>query len=294
MPKKTLEEWTLIRADFESGEYTLKALGEKWSVSQPSITGHRAKEGWINPKTGKPYGTTAIQKKEMQTVPAGELSAELSKERVDEAIQELTASIVSPDDESPDEVAQLREELETAKAELAAFKPVPVEWPVDIDTAARMLAGEIDDMVERELIALNRDRIVNGLSAFTVEQMDKARPGWSGTIREQILKDTVADLTRHATNEGPDKQKIDMISPNGDRSQIPVELNIDGGKRPEKLRARGWRDVSPQSCHRWNCNGPLPAGDPWKGYHSELHYELFRRYHPSQRAGVTTSTEFSI
>jgi len=293
LPKKTPGEWVLIRADYESGEFTQKALAAKWDISQSSITTHRNKGGWMNPRTGEAWGPTPIQKAETEPVPDGEVAASMNKERVDAALDDIKTKIL--EDEAPDdELGRMAAELADVKAELAALKPVPVEWPIDLDSAARMAADEIDDRVQMELNNINDDRLRRGLPHWTVAQQDEQRPGWSESIRQGIYQDMVDNLTQWSAPDGGGKYKIDMKGPDGRVEQVPVETNIDGGKRPEKLRARGWRDVTPQSCHRWDCYGPILKGDPWNGFHSELHMRLFERFHPSQKAGVTTSGEFKI
>jgi len=293
LPKtqRTREEWEAIKADFYTGDFTLKALAAKYELSVPAITTHRVKYGWINPKTGEPYGATAKQKAATEPVPKGEVSAEMNKEQVDAALADIAASLVEPED---DELERTRRELEEVKAELAALKPVEVEWPFDFDTAAQMLAEELGDMVQMELNAVNMDRIRIGLPHYTVADMDRDRPGWSKTIRDGIIQATVDDLTVHATNAGKAMQKVDMIHvATGRKEQVPVELNIDGGRRPELLASRGWQYVNPQTCHRWDCYGPIPKGDPFEGYHNQLHWELFKTQHPSQQPGATTTGVFN-
>ena len=291
MPQKTPEEWVKIRADFESGDFTTKELVAKWDVKQPTIDSHAAKGQWMNGRTGKRRGMTAIQKAETEPVPKGEVSASMNKEKLDAALEDITAKLLAPEEES--DLERVQRELEEAKAELAQYKPVQVEWPVDFDTAAGMLASELGDRVQMELNAINDDRTKRGLPFFTVADMDEQRPGWSKSIRDQIIQDTVDDLTRWASNEGPSLHKVDMLRPDGvTKEQVPYGPNIDNGQRPAMLRARGWRDIDNQSCHRWNCYGPLPDGDPYDGFHSRLHKALFDWQYPETDKGVTTTGVF--
>ena len=288
--ERTPEEWAAIKADHDAGGFTMKALSEKHQISPSAITTHRAKHGWTNPKTGEPYGMSAKQKATLEPIPEGEQAGDPDLD-VNAKVAEITAAILAPEEES--ELEQVQRELEEAKAELANYKPVTVEWPVDCDTAAKMLASELNDMVQMSLNSINDDRIKRNLPFWTVEDMDKARPGWSQTIRETIIQDTVDDLTRWATNEGPSLHKIDMLRPDGvSKEQIPVGPNIDNGQRPQRLLGRGWRTLEPQSCRRWNCYGPLPKGDPYEGFHSQLHKALFDWQYPQPDRGVTTSAVF--
>ena len=292
MPKtqKTPEEWELVKADFDTGDFTMKALSEKHNLSPSAITTHRAKYGWINPKTGKPFTQSTKQKAASEPVPEGEVSATLNKEQVDTALEEIAAELLSPE---LTELELAHQELEEVKAELAALKPKTVEWPVDYDTAAKMLVSELEDRVQMELNALNQERLGRGLPFFTIAQMDEAQKGWSQGIRDQIIRDTVDDLTRHATNEGPSLHKIDMLRPDGiTKEQVPVGPNIDNGQRPQRLMKRGWSEIANQTCHRWNCYGPLPDGDPYEGFHSRLHRALFDWQFPEPDRGVTTTAVF--
>ena len=285
------EEWVQIKTDFDSGEYTLKELAEKWDVSTASITTTRSREGWINRATGEPYKMTARQKAAAEKIPKGEQAAELTQTEADQRLNEIAAQLTAPDDES--DLARVQRELEETKAELAAYKPVEVEWIVDYDTAAGMLSSELGDRVQMELQAINDTRLKRGLPYYTVEQMDADRPGWSASIREQIIQSTVDDLSRWSTDSGPSLHKIMMLRPDGKtKEQIPFGPNIDSGRRPDMLRARGWRDVSPQPCRRWNCYLMPPDGDPYEGFHSALHRALFDWQYPEVDSGVTTSSVF--
>ena len=289
MPKKTDAEWVLIRKDAESGDYTLKALAEKHGLSVPGISQHRAKHGWTNPKTGEPFGQTARQKASMQEVPKGERLADQNLD-VNAKVEEIKAAILAPE---PDELERTQRELEEAKAELAALKPAQVEWPVDFETAARMAESEMDDKIQMELNSINDERAKRMLPYYTIADKDKAEPGWSKKIHDKIVEDMVSDLTRHATNDGPSLHKIDMLRPDGvTKEQIPVGPNIDNGQRPQRLLARGWRQLEPQSCRRWNCYGTIPEGDPYQGFHSQVHRALFDWQYPTPDRGVTTSAVF--
>ncbi|RLC55767.1 MAG: hypothetical protein DRI30_06995, partial [Chloroflexi bacterium] len=286
MPKtqKTEEEWALVKADFDTGEYTMKALSAKHGLSPSAITTHRAKYGWINPTTGKPYGQSAVQKAAGEPIPAGEQSAKMNKEQVDEALADIAAELLAPE---VTELELAHAELAEVKAELEALKPKTVKWAVDYDTAAEMLVSELSDRIQMELNALNQERLKRGLPFFTIEQMDEAQEGWSQGIRDQIIRDTVDDLTKHATNEGPSLHKIDMLRPDGITiEQIPVGPAIDNGQRPQRMLARGWQEIANQSCHRWNCYGPLPDGNPYEGFHSRLHRALFDWQFPEPDRGV--------
>jgi len=270
----------------------MKALAAKHGLSPSAITTHRSKYGWINNKTGEPYGQSPIQKAASEPVPAGEQSASLNKEQVDAALADLAAELLAPDELTDLEIAH--RELEEVKAELAALKPTPVEWPVDYDTAARMLATELQDRIQMELNAINDERAKRMLPYYTIADKDQAEPGWSQGIRDKIIRDTVDDLTRWATNEGPSLQKVDMLRPDGvTKEQIPIGPNIDNGQRPQRLMGRGWTMIANQTCHRWDCYGPIPDGDPWTGYHSRLHRALFDWQHPEPDRGVTTSAVFT-
>ena len=287
MPQKTPEEWAQIKVDYEAGELTQKALAEKWDISQAAITTHRNKEGWINPRTGKAWAPTPKQKAETETVPDGEAAAQLNKDQIDAALADIKASI-----EEPDEVAALKAQVAELQTRLKPFEPDDHSWPFTADAAARILADDLNDMVQMELNNLNSDRLKRGLPHFTVADMDRERPGWSDSIKDRIILETVEDLTAAATNSGPSIHKIDMKAPDGRVDQIPTDAGIDGGNRPAKLRARGWKFVKPQTCRRWNCYGEIPSGDPYEGFHSALHYELFQAQYPPTSKTMTTSETF--
>ncbi len=295
MPKKTPEEkWAPIQIDVESGDYTMKELAAKHGLSITAITQRRAMHGWMNPKTGEPYGITAKQKAVTEPVPKGEKLAELNKEQVDVALEEMKAQMLEEPDIPESEIERLQRELAETQAELAELKPVTVEWAFDFETAARMAASEMDDRIQMELNSINDERAKRMLPYYTIAEKDKASPGWSRKIHDQIVQDMVDDLTKHASNEGPSIQKIDMLRPDGiTKAQIPVGPAIDNGKRPERLLSRGWRQIANQTCHRWNCYGQLPEGDPYDGFHSRLHKALFDWQFPEPDRGVTTTGVFS-
>ncbi len=291
MPQKTPEQWLEIQSDYESGEFTQKALAAKWDVSQASITTHRNKKGWINPRTGEPHTPSVKEKRETQVVPEGEISAQMNKEQVDAALDDIKAGIEGVVD---DELERTQRELEEVKAELAALKPKIVERAVDFDSAAGMLAKDMRDRVQMELNTINDERAKRNLPYYTIEDKDAAQPGWSQEIRERIIQDTVDDLTKWASNDGPSLHKVDMLRPDGVTiEQIPIGPNMDNGTRPERLRARGWKDVANQSCPRWNCHQVPPKGNPYGKFHSAIHEALFNWQYPTPDQGVTTTAVFN-
>ncbi len=294
MPKKTPEEWNRIRVDAESGDYTMKQLAAKYEVSVSAMTQRRAKQGWTDPRTGESFAITPRQKAATEPVPAGEAPADLNKEQVDAALEEMKTQMLEEPDIPESEIERLQRENAEIRAELADLKPVTVEWAFDFETAARMAASEMDDRIQMELNSINDERAKRMLPYYTIADKDRATPGWSKTIHDQIVQDMVDALTRHASNEGPSIQKIDMLRPDGvTKAQIPVGPNIDNGKRPERLLSRGWRQIANQTCHRWNCYGQLPEGNPHDGFHSQLHKALFDWQFPEPDRGVTTTGVFS-
>ena len=188
------------------------------------------------------------------------------------------------------------------EAELAGLKPMKVEWPWTRENAARLLAYQLNDMIEDGLISLNRERAGRGLSPFSLEQMEKLQPGWYAFEKDRLLDEAVAALDKYANppkdQPYPARNKMVMLNPNGDRVQFALEPGIGnykggGAQDPYILRqkAKGFKEIEPQPCPRWDCWKPSLAA--YQGYCGPFHLELELMFQGQRTSGVTTSAEFS-
>ena len=273
MPVKTKAEWLEMRTEFEAGADGLsnKAFADKHGVILGTLNNHRKREGWA------PKGS-------------------ITPEQIDMADPAVDPAIAADLTESAS-LAEMAAELETLRAELAQLKPVEVDWIIDIDSAARILAGDIPNMIEDGLITFNRDRAKNNLAPFTMGQMEELQPGWGQLQRDRILQEAVNALSSEATKTGPSPKKIIMRDPQGNLKQILCEPginNYDPSKHEQYIlwhEERGFRRVTPQPCPRLDCWMPQKA--EFDTYCTQLHYRSELAFRGKVHTGVTTTTSFA-
>lgn len=279
-------DWEKIRREWETTDVSGAALARKYGLSQTAIQQHKKKEQWS--REGSPALPPAP---EAQPVPKGEAAAKMSERKVDEEIAKIAADLVA----EPEPVDPRDERIAELEKELAEFKPLDWEWPFTTEKAASLLSDRLHDMVEQELITLNRQRAANGLAPFTVAEMETREPGWFEKEKTKIITETVDALTRYATNDGPAKTKLAMLKPNGvNVMQIELAPGMDNGgeARVAKLKGRGWQELAPRVCWRWDCWGP--SKEAWNGHCSELHQELYAAFVGKAERGVTTTATFNV
>ncbi len=273
MPVKTKAEWLEIRTEFEAGAegLTNKAFAAKWGVKLGTFNNHRTNEGWA------PKGS-------------------ITPEQIDAEVPTVDPAIAADLTEAPTETAMMAE-LEQLRAELAQLKPVEVEWPIDVETAARIMKDDLPRQVEDNLVSFNRERAKNNLSPFTIEQMEEIQPGWAKMTRDRLLQEAVNALSEYATSEGPSPKKIIMLDPQGNRKQIVCEPginNYDASKHDEYIRwheAKGFRRITPQPCPRLDCW--MPQKVEYESYCTNLHYQLELAFKGKVHTGVTTTASFA-
>jgi hypothetical protein len=273
LPVKTKAEWLEIRTEFEAGADGLsnKAFAAKHGVILGTLNGHRQRENWA------PKGSITPEQIDM----------------VDPAVDPAIAADLT-ESESPSAMAA---ELEKLRAELAQLKPVEVDWIIDIDSAARIMAGDIPNLIEDGLITFNRDRAKNNLAPFTMDEMEALQPGWTQLQRDRILAEAVSALSSEATRTGPSPKKIIVKDPQGNLKQILCEPginNYDPSNHEQYIlwhEERGFRRVTPQPCPRLDCW--MPQKTEFDTYCTQLHYQLELAFRGKVHTGVTTTTSFA-
>jgi len=266
---KTPQEWLEIRTEFEAGASGLsnKAFADKYGLVLGTLNSHRTKEGWA------PKGS-------------------ITPEQIDSEVSTIAADMGEAASQ-----AAMEAELIRLREELAQLKPVEVEYPVDLETAARILATDLPTQVEDMLVSFNRDRAKNHLAPFTIDQMEAIEPGWAQKQRDRLLQEAVNQLTEYATSTGPSPRKIVMLDKSGNLKQIVCEPginNYDPSKHDEYIRwheARGFRRVTPQPCPRLDC---WAMQKPEFDHHCTLlHQQLEVAFRGKVHTGVTTTASFA-
>ncbi len=273
MPVKTKAEWLEIRTEFEAGAEGLSnaAFAAKHGIKLGTLNNHRTKEQWA---------------------PKGSITPEQIDAEVPTVDPAIAADLTEANSQS-----EMMAELETLRAELAQLKPVEVEWPIDVEAAARIMADDLAGQVEDRLVSFNRERAKNSLSPFTIAQMEEIEPGWAKKQRTQLLQEAVNELSESATKEGPSPKKIVMLDPQGNRKQIVCEPginNYDASKHDEYIRwheAKGFRRITPQPCPRLDCW--MPQKVEYESYCTNLHYQLELAFRGKVHTGVTTTASFA-
>lgn len=281
MPRLTERQWEDIRAAWEAGE-PMARLARDYGVSVETIKRHRVKEQWV-------VGALVASASSASSVPESAVSYE-------------DAEIDGPDDE-PDEWSPVPAAAETSdasallktkvaelEARLAEYEPVTVEWPVDRETAARLLAAEMDEMIQGRIESINIERLKRGRPTLDADGMD---PRWVERQRDEIITETVEGLTKWASNEGMATRTLAMVKPDGTKVKVPLQDNIGNyGLNPAafigSLKAKGYKELLPRCCWRDNCWAG--ADEQWKGYCGELHYRLDPYIDAPQRAEMATTT----
>ena len=296
--KLSRQQWDTIRRDYEAGA-SIGSLVREYGVSHPTIAKHRDNEGWI--KVGA--NTDPVDAAIAASASPSTAWATVSEPDDDAPFAEIQSPVT---DERDATIADLR-------SELAKFKPTKVEWAIDEASAARMLADEMHTRIERALNAYNLDRVKQGAppgSALSLAQMEQVQPGWYKREESRIIRETVDDLTRHATNTGQATRTLAMRKRDGNIVKVPLDDGIGNyGLSPEayiaSLKARGHVELTPQPCTRQDCwaptnrdwliKGGLAGASQPMGYCNELHYKL----DPYADAGgvssrATTTASFKI
>ena len=248
MPKLTTDQWAEIRRAYEAG-VSQGSLAKQYGVSITAIRAHKASDGWLRVDTEEPVTVGHVDPEVVVSMP-----------------------------EPVDETALLAARVAELESELAAFKPVHVEWPVDEKTAARMLATQLDEMIEGELEQLNMERMKRGHPPMTVQAMAAAQPDWYERQKTRIIRETVEALTKYASDTGPATRTLAMIKPDGHTIvKVPLSAGIGNyGLSPDaymaRLKKKGYKEVEPRACLRQDCWAL--AKTEWSGYCGELHFSL--------------------
>ena len=264
-------EWDEIRRGYEAGA-SLGSLSREHNISVQTISRRRDKYGWLKAGEVDPVAAAI----------AASGNAFDTADSSSETYADLQVPTVDPRDA---ELAELR-------AELAKFKPVKVEWAVDEQTAARMLADEMHMRIEAALNGYNLERVRAGAppgSALSLKEMEQVQPGWYEREKTRIIRETVDALTKHATNQGQATRTLAMRKRDGIIVKAPLDEGIGNyGLSPQiyldSLKAKGQVELTPQPCTRQDCwapvdrnwliKGGLPGVTQPMGYCGELHYRL--------------------
>lgn len=237
---------------------------------------------------------TALREQKERAEAVQQPSVATVRDRLDGTVEPLAAD--APGENL--ELERLRAEVANLKDELSEFRPTPVEWGWTPDAVKSNLQDHLDDMVAADLVALNRERLSNGLAPMKPAEMEEVEPGWYDRQVDKLVNEALDALSSAATDEGPAKIKLVMADTNGNLQQIFLDEGIDNGPaaRVEKLRDRGWKVVDPQPCARENCWNP-PVDDWTLGnlnFCGELHHQLYVSFQGQVRRGVTTSSTFAL
>lgn len=265
MPKLTDATWSDIRREWEAGR-SQNSLAKEYGVALTTIVNHRKKDGWVRPDS-----------EEAESVN----DAVVESDPFDDPAEALRAALAAQEAK----VAELEKELQQ-------FKPTEVEWPWDIPTAAKLLAGQMDEMIQAELIEVNKARLKNGFPPVTGVDMGSA---WYEAQEKRIIADTVSGLTASATNTGPALRTRAMRKPNGSIVQVPLSASIGGGPDAlvASLKAKGYKDLTPQPCVRMDCW--LEGKAEFFGYCGQLHMSLDPYAGRSQQVvTATTTADFGV
>lgn len=295
MAAKPKAVWAEIETAYRKTPETVASILRRYEISRNSFDNHRKRGDWKreHPDANAPASMRAVPQPTSDDLISEGYSMASG---VADAVTTAASGLMGISDENS-RIAELEARLAAAETELAAYKPVTVKWPWDRKAAAELLAATMRDQIEDDLIALNRERAARHLSPMTVEQMEAMEPGWWEKQKSRLIDEAVHALDAYANTEGPARHKIVMLTPNGDRQQIPLEEGI-GNYKPgpddpyiRKLEGKGFKKVVPEVCPRWDCWKPkLPE---FGGFCGALHYELEQKFAGVRRRGITTSGEFT-
>lgn len=273
LPPLSKHVWAEVRHKYEAGA-SVADLAAEFDVSVTAIRGHIKADDWVR----------VVE--DGSDEPVSENAA---------VVDSVFAAGAEPVVVADSEAESLRAKVAELEAELAQFRPAHVEWPVNEAAAARMLADQMDELVEMELEALNRERMTHGRAPINIDDMKASQPKWYEAQVARIIADTVNALTQYASDEGQATRTRKMLKPDGKTIiQVPLAANIGNG--PDELirrkKAKGWKDIEPAACARQDCWAP--AKKPWAGYCGELHYKLDPYADAQAVPGVTTTGSFNV
>jgi hypothetical protein len=117
---------------------------------------------------------------------------------------------------------------------------------------------------------------------------------WRKRIEDRIIKETVDQLTKWASDEGPSERYLAMLKPDGKtRVKVVLQDNVGNyGLSPDaymnKLKAKGFKEIMPARCWRLNCW--LESKAEYEGYCGQLHLSLDPFAFSTREGSLATTT----
>lgn len=265
-----------VRDAYENTDMSIAQICRDFGVSRSWFSAKRKDYGWVRPDHDTPL--------------------EPSEEQV--IVGEGDPPFPEADD---DELGKVQAELAEARQRLRELEPETYQWITDLDSAAEVLAPQMEELVEARWVEYIEER-----DARNLPRPERMTPEWAERTRTGILNEAVASLTASATNEGPATRTQAWQKPDGTVVKIPYDISIgnyavSATAYEDGFRAKGFTKLTPQPCIRESCwapgsgaqvhvGGNLWGGADFDGYCGETHRALDESMGQTVTRATTTGT----